>query len=112
MNLTGFRGACYAQAMADRSSRKPKKEHDFSVTAFRVMHEATGEPATPEAQPEQPEMTAEERSAAAKALGRRGGKKGGPARAAKLTAEQRSEIAKKAAVSRWSHKEQAPHEQG
>ncbi len=35
---------------------------------------------------------------AAKALGAKGGK----ARAAKLTAEQRSEIAKKAAVKRWS----------
>lgn len=30
-----------------------------------------------------------------------GGKKGGPARAAALTPEQRSEIAKKAAASRW-----------
>ncbi|OXE37295.1 MAG: RNA-binding protein [Phenylobacterium zucineum] len=33
-----------------------------------------------------------------------GGKKGGPARAAKLTAEQRSEIARKAAARRWSDK--------
>jgi hypothetical protein len=32
----------------------------------------------------------------------RGGKKGGAARAAKLTPEQRSEIAKKAAAKRWS----------
>jgi hypothetical protein len=31
----------------------------------------------------------------------RGGKKGGAARAAKLTPEQRSEIAKKAAAKRW-----------
>lgn len=31
-----------------------------------------------------------------------GGKKGGAARAAKLTPEQRSEIAKKAAAKRWS----------
>ncbi len=38
---------------------------------------------------------------AAVALGRLGGKKGGPARAEKLTPEQRSEIARKAAVSRW-----------
>jgi hypothetical protein len=33
-----------------------------------------------------------------------GGKKGGPARAKKLTAKQRSEIAKKAAAARWSKK--------
>lgn len=35
------------------------------------------------------------------ALGRRGGKKGGPARAAKLTAKERQEIARKAARARW-----------
>jgi hypothetical protein len=35
------------------------------------------------------------------ALGRRGGKKGGPARAAKLTPEERREIARKAAEARW-----------
>jgi hypothetical protein len=34
-------------------------------------------------------------------LGRRGGLKGGAARAASLTPEQRSEIAKKAAAKRW-----------
>ncbi len=38
---------------------------------------------------------------AAVALGRLGGLKGGKARAAKLTAKQRSEIAKKAAAARW-----------
>jgi hypothetical protein len=34
-------------------------------------------------------------------LGRRGGLKGGPARAAKMTAEERSEAARKAANARW-----------
>ncbi len=38
----------------------------------------------------------------AKAYRSTAGKKGGPARAAKLTPEQRSEIAKKAAAKRWS----------
>jgi len=38
---------------------------------------------------------------AAVALGRLGGLKGGKARAAKLTAKKRSEIAKKAAAARW-----------
>ncbi len=38
---------------------------------------------------------------AAVALGKLGGKKGGPARAKKLTPEQRREIAKKAAATRW-----------
>jgi len=38
---------------------------------------------------------------AAVALGRKGGLKSGRARADKLTAEQRSEIARKAAAARW-----------
>lgn len=38
------------------------------------------------------------------ALGRRGGLKGGKARAAKLTSQQRSEIAQKAALSRWQRR--------
>ncbi len=36
------------------------------------------------------------------ALGRKGGKKGGPARAAKMTPEQRSESARKAVNARWA----------
>ena len=38
-------------------------------------------------------------------LGRLGGLKGGKARAIKLSAEQRSKIAKKAAKERWGNKE-------
>ena len=38
---------------------------------------------------------------AAVALGRKGGLKGGKARAAKMTPEKRAEIAKKAAQARW-----------
>lgn len=41
---------------------------------------------------------------AASAMGRKGGLKGGKARAKALTKEQRSEIAKKAAITRWSKK--------
>ena len=40
----------------------------------------------------------------AQALGRLGGLKGGKARAAKLTPEQRAEIARKAAAARWAKK--------
>ena len=43
----------------------------------------------------------EGKNPAAVALGRLGGKKGGRARAEKLTPEQRREIAKKAAAVRW-----------
>ena len=41
---------------------------------------------------------------AAVELGRLGGLKGGPARAKKLSAKRRSEIAKKAAATRWAKK--------
>jgi hypothetical protein len=34
-------------------------------------------------------------------LGKKGGKKGGPARAAAMTPEQRSESARKAVTARW-----------
>ena len=46
----------------------------------------------------------EKKSPAAPNLGGRGGLKGGKARAAKLTKEQRSEIARKAAKARWEKK--------
>ena len=45
-----------------------------------------------------------EKNPHAVALGRMGGLKGGKARAAKLTAYERTEIAKKAANARWSKK--------
>jgi hypothetical protein len=40
------------------------------------------------------------------ALGRKGGLKGGPARAAKLTPEERRASAKKAAQARWKDRNQ------
>lgn len=46
---------------------------------------------------------------AAAALGRKGGLKGGKARAKVLTAEQRSEIAKKGAAARWHKKVNEQH---
>jgi hypothetical protein len=45
---------------------------------------------------------AKKKNPAAVALGRKGGKKGGPARAAKLTPKQRSESARKAVQARWA----------
>ena len=51
-------------------------------------------------------MATDGKNPAAVALGRLGGKKGGKARAEKLTAEQRREIAKKAAEARWRKKKQ------
>ena len=47
---------------------------------------------------------AHKKNPAAVALGRLGGKKGGPARAQKLSAKRRKEIAQKAAIARWAKK--------
>jgi hypothetical protein len=68
---------------------KTSKNQDANQTAFRVVQAATGQTA------------AEGKDPAAVALGRRGGLKGGPARAKKLSKERRAEIAKKAAKKRW-----------
>jgi hypothetical protein len=89
--------------MVKRSSKRKKKEHDFAVTAFRIVQEATGEdvPAPEEERPPKPDPDVEGKNPHAVALGRLGGKKGGRARADKLTPEQRREIARKAAAARW-----------
>ena len=72
--------------MLKRSSKQP----DPSEIARHVL-----DAVVPDAEPPK------EKNPAAVALGRLGGKKGGAARAAKLTAEQRKEIAQKAAKARW-----------
>lgn len=80
--------------MQNRSS-KPGKQgpKDPNETAFRIVSQAVGDADTAEN---------EEKNPAAVALGRLGGLKGGKARAEKLTPEERSEIAKKAAHARWA----------
>jgi hypothetical protein len=55
----------------------------------------------PDAEPPSTPEPKAEKNPAAVALGRLGGLKGGKARAARLTAEQRKEIAKRAAKIRW-----------
>ena len=77
--------------MPDRSS-KPKRPRDLNQLAAAITRAAT------EGEPQAPEDT---RDPAAVSLGRRGGLKGGKARAAKLTKEQRRAIAHKAALVRW-----------
>lgn len=76
--------------MPTRSS----KHRDANQMAKHILDQATGE-----APKEEPPPVKNE---AAVALGRLGGKKGGAARAAALTPEQRAEIAKKAAATRWA----------
>lgn len=77
--------------------KKPAKlRPDVAETAFRVMQEAIGE--APKTLPPD-ERT--EKNADAVQRGRKGGKKGGESRAKKLSADERSAVAKKAATARW-----------
>jgi hypothetical protein len=80
--------------MLERSSKKHQGPRDSAEIAFEVYQKAIGE--IPVDVPDD-----SGKNPAAVVLGRLGGLKGGNARAAKLSAEQRSEIAKKAAQSRW-----------
>lgn len=72
---------------------KPKRPRDTNQLAKLIADIATGE-----VEDNKPD---DGKDPAAVALGRKGGLKGGVARAKKLTAKQRSEIAKKAAKARW-----------
>jgi len=83
--------------MPDPSSKKPKRSRDLNVLASEIVRAAT------EGEPEAPAKE-NTRNPHAVALGRLGGKKGGKARAEKLTPEQRKEIAKKAAKAIWKVK--------
>ena len=69
-----------------------KRPADVIGNAVRVMQIATGEA--------EEEFEDDGKDPAAKALGAKGGK----ARAVKLTPEQRSEIAKRAAAKRWGNR--------
>lgn len=69
---------------------KTNTRKDFSQVAFNVVQQAIGEAPKPQ------ELTGK------KADSRKGGLTGGKARADKLTPEERSKIAKKAAKTRWA----------
>lgn len=73
-------------------TKHPKRPRDLNQWAAQMVALATGnaqEPAPPQ------------KNQAAAELGRRGGLKGGKARAESMTAKQRSIAAKKAAKARW-----------
>lgn len=76
-----------------RRSRK-KRPRDVNQLAASIVTEATGHPS--------PDGEQSSKNPAAVELGRLGGRKGGKARAQKLTAARRSEIARQAARARWA----------
>ena len=73
------------------------EKRDFMQVAREVVEKAIGEhmDGSPLGKP------IDSRNPRAVALGRLGGKKGGPARANKLSPKRRKAIARKAAKSRW-----------
>ena len=92
-----------------------KKEEDFN-TQIHALYEriAGGESSHDDEPPAEPAPTPEKTEKPKKAdkvfdptvspaqwLGQRGGKKGGKARTEAMTAEERQELAKKAAAARW-----------
>jgi hypothetical protein len=77
--------------MPDRSGNRPR---DLNQLAKRLVDDSTGD--TPATAPVE-----REKDAAAVALGRRGGLKGGKARAERMTADERREAARRAAEARW-----------
>ena len=79
---------------ASMPERSPKRPRDVNQLAKLVVDLATGQAS---------EVRLDDgKDPAAVSLGRRGGLKGGPARAAKLTAVQRHDSARKAARARWA----------
>jgi len=78
---------------------KPKRPRDTNQLAKFITDLATGEIEMPK--------TDDGKDPAAVALGRKGGLKGGKARAKSLSVGRRSEIARLAASSRWSNKKKS-----
>ena len=71
------------------TKKKKKQPADINILASDILAKATKEPT-------------KEKNPAAVALGRLGGLKGGKARAEKLSAKKRKQIAQKAAKTRWA----------
>lgn len=81
--------------------RKPT--NDPNLFAKRVFDKLLDK-LDPEAAAERPEQEPKGKDPKAAEAGRAGGKKGGPARAAKLSRPELSRIAKRAALVRWKPK--------
>jgi hypothetical protein len=84
---------CGKAAFGRAMPKHPKRPRDFSQAAKLVVDIASGDV-------EDREPTAEEQGKDASAVAL--GKRGGAARASKLSEARRKEIAKKAAASRWN----------
>lgn len=82
--------------------QRKKTRRDVAEIALSVVEQAIGEKLAGKPKSEQiEEPKPDTRNPAAVALSKLGASKGGNARAAKLSAKKRKEIAKKAAKARW-----------
>lgn len=91
--------------VAQKKKAPKKRPIDLNQLAASIVGDATGEEDEDAAEAEGDEKAGPEKDPAAVALGRKGGLKGGKARAASLSARKRSQIAKKAAKARWAKPE-------
>jgi hypothetical protein len=82
--------------MTDQDRKRRKRPRDANQLAKSIVDIATGEVEDHEPTPEE-----QGKDPAAVSLGRRGGLKGGKARAEKLSAKKRAAIARRAASARW-----------
>jgi hypothetical protein len=87
--------ACHIRSMTQSRPRRPR---DPNQLAKQIIDIATGEIGDTDSA----SVIDPTKNPHAVELGRLGGKKGGPARAKTLSAEERSEIAKNAARHRWA----------
>ncbi len=81
--------------MPTRANKKKKRPRDMNQLAKEIVDIATGR---------SDDEISDDKKDPQKRRGRAGGKKGGRARAMRLTAEERSEVARVAARARWKKK--------
>ena len=93
--LDGAPGVGHLAGMHDRSSKRPRDPNQLAKLMVEI---ATGEASDPP-------INEDGKNMAAVYLGRLGGIKGGKARAASLSTERRSEIARVAASRRWEKRD-------
>jgi hypothetical protein len=83
--------------MPKRISKRPS---DVNQAAFQMVQRSTGESEPKAEKPVNP--TKSDISRVMSAMGRKGGKVGGKRRLVTLTSEERTQIAQKAAETRWA----------
>jgi len=79
--------------------KRISKSDDVNQAAYQMVRRSTE---TEDREPHPPKVSLSDISRVMAAMGRKGGKVGGKRRLTTMTAEQRHEVAKKAAQARWA----------